>query len=106
MQQNTRLSTVRWEGNGISKESENATDSNANQDDLKSNTAKMLSYMTTQLQHCDLLRSCLVSVLHGATKVYNIDDGNEYVFNKGSLFIISPNTRFASKHFANTKRYY
>jgi len=42
-------------------------------------------------------------VLKGESKVYIIDENKEYTFKQGSLFVVSPNTRYASKHQADTQ---
>ena len=42
-------------------------------------------------------------VLKGESKVYFIDENKECVFKQGSLFVVSPNTRYASKHQADTQ---
>ena len=42
-------------------------------------------------------------VMDGASKVLLIDEKKEYLFEKGSLFIISPGVKYASKHVGDTK---
>lgn len=42
-------------------------------------------------------------VLSGYSKVLLIDEDKEYIFDEGSLFVISPMTKYASKHSENTK---
>lgn len=42
-------------------------------------------------------------VMNGKTKVFLIDEGEEYIFEEGSLFVIPPNTKYASKHLGGTR---
>lgn len=42
-------------------------------------------------------------VICGSSKVLLVDDGKEYLLKAGSLFVIPPMTKYASKHLANTK---
>lgn len=42
-------------------------------------------------------------VISGKTKLLLIDEGEEYTFEEGSLFVIPPHTKYASKHLAGTR---
>lgn len=42
-------------------------------------------------------------VISGCSKVLLIDENKEFVFEAGSLFVIPPMTKYASKHVENTK---
>ncbi len=42
-------------------------------------------------------------VMDGASKVLLLDEKEEYLFEKGSLFIIPPGLKYASKHISDTK---
>jgi mannose-6-phosphate isomerase-like protein (cupin superfamily) len=42
-------------------------------------------------------------VLHGTSRVYLIDSDEEHTFEEGSLFVIPPRTRYASKHVGGTR---
>lgn len=42
-------------------------------------------------------------VISGKTKVLLIDEGKEFTFEEGSLFVIPPNTKYASKHLGGTR---
>ncbi len=42
-------------------------------------------------------------VISGKTKVLLIDEGQEFTFEEGSLFVIPPHTKYASKHLGGTR---
>lgn len=42
-------------------------------------------------------------VICGATKIFLIDDEQEYLFKEGSIFVIPPMTKYASKHLEGTE---
>jgi mannose-6-phosphate isomerase-like protein (cupin superfamily) len=42
-------------------------------------------------------------VINGMTKLLLIDYGEEFIFEEGSLFIIPPHTKYASKHIGGTR---
>lgn len=42
-------------------------------------------------------------IVSGATKIFLIDDKQEYLFKEGSIFVIPPMTKYASKHLDKTK---
>ena len=42
-------------------------------------------------------------VVSGMTKVFLIEEGQEFVFETGSLFVIPPHTKYASKHIGGTQ---
>ncbi|MDR2671358.1 MAG: cupin domain-containing protein [Oscillospiraceae bacterium] len=42
-------------------------------------------------------------VLRGKVKIYLLDEKREYEFTEGSLFVIAPNTPYASKGYADTR---
>ena len=42
-------------------------------------------------------------ILEGSSKFYIIDEDKELVFESGSLFIVPPNTKYATKHLEGTK---
>lgn len=45
-------------------------------------------------------------VVCGCTKVIDLDTGEELQYEAGSLFVLAPNTRYASKHIAGTKMFF
>ncbi len=42
-------------------------------------------------------------IISGETKVFLIDEGHEFLFKAGSIFVLPPMTKYASKHTENTK---
>lgn len=42
-------------------------------------------------------------VISGLSKVFLIDERKEFIFESGSIFVLPPLTKYASKHFPNTK---
>jgi len=42
-------------------------------------------------------------VLKGTTKLFIIDENQEYTFDSGSLFVIPPNLKYATKHVEDTQ---
>ena len=42
-------------------------------------------------------------ILKGSSKFYVVNEEKEYVFQHGSLFVVPPNTMYASKHLADTQ---
>jgi len=45
-------------------------------------------------------------VVSGCTRVVNLETGEEHQYDAGSLFVIAPNTRYASKHNEGTKVFF
>lgn len=45
-------------------------------------------------------------VIKGASKVLLIDEGQEYLLEAGSLFVLPPMTKYASKHLEDTKIFF
>lgn len=42
-------------------------------------------------------------LISGSSKILILDTGEEFVFEEGSIFVIPPMTKYASKHLADTK---
>ncbi len=42
-------------------------------------------------------------IISGKSKILFIDEGKELILEPGSLFVLPPMTKYASKHFENTK---
>lgn len=42
-------------------------------------------------------------IIKGSTKILLIDEGREILFEEGSIFVLPPMTKYASKHLPNTK---
>jgi len=58
---------------------------------------------TADLPHQHSIVSEYNFVVSGSCKVLVVSEQKEYIFEEGSLFIIPPQTKYASKHRSNTK---